>query len=99
MGQLRLQQGMPAKMFPVPWARSLLGIHLLHIESLLLSPGQTSGRVIARVEQEGVRCAPMRWVSRGGIYVEKSVIPAAAYSAGGSGSNDSEKVGINGSQE
>lgn len=36
-----------------------------------------------------MHCAPTRWVSRGGIYVEKSVIPAGAYSAGGPHSNDS----------
>lgn len=86
-------------MLHILWARSLLGIHLLHTESLLLSPGRTSGRAIAKVEEEGVHCAPTRWVSRGGIYVEKSVIPAGAYSAGSPRSNDSEEVGINGSQE
>ena len=43
-------------MLLAPWARSLLGIHLLCGVVLMLSLEKTNGRVIARAEQE--RYAP-----------------------------------------
>lgn len=62
---------------------------------LLLSPGWTNGRVIARAEQETYApCTQVRG-TRGGKYSGTSVIPAAtaAYAAGWADSNGSEKAG------